>query len=103
MVAASTSQLEEERNAALTQHKAVHVQVEGREVTNIHCRGVGLQSNPTFKGPFQPNQFYHSMKSSHTCAPFPTTPAPAHTIQNRTRPLLNKSCPHYSIEAGYNY
>lgn len=47
MVAAPTSQLEEERNAALTQHKAVCVQVGGHEVTNIHCRGVGLQSNPT--------------------------------------------------------
>lgn len=94
MVAASTSQLEEERNAALTQHKAVHVQVGGREVTNNHCRGIGLH-------PTQPILSLYE-KLTYLCT-FPHNPAPAHTIQNRTRPLLNKSCPHYSIEAGYNY
>lgn len=49
-------------------------------------QGNWTTSNPTFKGPFQPIQFYHSMKSSHTCAPFPHNPctSPHHPEQNQT-------------------
>lgn len=78
MVAASTSQLEEERNAALTQHKAVHVQVGGREVTNNHCRGIGLH-------PTQPILSLYE-KLTYLCT-FP--PQPLHQpTPSRTEPDL---------------